>query len=251
MNRLLGSLAVATISLLGCAPAALAPAPAAPAPAPAAMPAEAHDAAPTATPATADAAKDVPATDTAPASAPLGRTPGDFVVYRFSGSFRKAPLTLTEKVVARRGGLLTIDFATRDGAAGEELRVTFDESSPSHSEVVRVARLEGGVEKAATPEAYEALMARTTLAADQNDALVGTEDVTVDVGGTQIAAKRTTYQVRVGKRKATLKTLESATFAWGDVGGELTTAGGKVLYRAEVVDTGHDDGAAKAAAMAQ
>jgi hypothetical protein len=107
------------------------------------------------------------------------------------------------------------------------------------------------VERPSTIEAYEALMARTALAADSNDALVGTEDVTVDVGGAAIPVKKTTYRVRVGKRRATLSTFESPTFAWGDVGGEITTPSGKVLYRAEVIDAGHDDAAARAAAMAE
>jgi hypothetical protein len=49
-----------------------------------------------------------------------------------------------------------------------------------------------------------------------------------------------------------MRTLESASFAWGDVGGEITTDKGKVLYRAEVIEAGHDDAAAaKAAAMNQ
>ena len=54
-----------------------------------------------------------------------------------------------------------------------------------------------------------------------------------------------------GKREATLSTIESPAFAWGDVGGEIVTAKGKVLYRAEVIDAGHDDAAARAAASAE
>jgi hypothetical protein len=241
MNRTLITLATASIFALGCGRAALdqgvvTPAPAAPdaaaeakapAPAPAAKPAVGSEAAPAAT--------------TSPA-----RTPGDFVVYRFTGSFRRAPLTLTERVVAKKGSVLTIDFAAAEGDKREELRVSIDEASPTHNEVTSVARLVRGVAKPAGIEAYEALMARTALAADSNDALVGTEEVTVDVGGAAVPAKQTTYQVRVGKRPATLRTLESAAFVWGDVGGEIT-AGGKVLYRAEVIEAGHDDAAARAA----
>jgi hypothetical protein len=93
-------------------------------------------------------------------------------------------------------------------------------------------------------------MARTTLVADSNEAVVGSEDVTVEVGGASLAAKQTTYRVRVGKHKATLRTLESAVFPWGDVGGEITAANGKVLYKAEVVEAGHDDATAAAAALA-
>jgi hypothetical protein len=171
--------------------------------------------------------------------APAARMPGDFVVYRFTGSFRKAPLTLTERVIARSGSVLTVDFTAADGKQREELRVRIDDGTSAH-EVVGVARLDHGVEKPSTVEAYEALMARTALAADSNEALVGTEDVTVEVGGASLAAKRTTYRVRVGKQRATLRTIESALFPWGDLGGEITASNGKVLYRAEVVEAGHD-----------
>jgi hypothetical protein len=254
MNRILLTLATASIFVVGCGKAALDQEALAPTPALAAKAdAKAAEAKPAedAAKADADAKADVGTAEAlAAAPAPAARMPGDFVVYRFSGSFRKTPLTLSEKVVARAGSIVTIDLSLKEGDAKEELRVKIDEASPSHNEVMSVARLEGGVEKAATLEAYERLMTRTTLSADQNEALVGTADVTVDVGGAAVPAKQTTYRVRVGKKKATLKTLESQTFAWGDVGGEITGANGKVLYKAEVIEAGRGD-AAKAAAMAK
>jgi hypothetical protein len=243
MHRPLLTLATASILALGCGRAALDRAAAAPAPA-------ALETAPTAkapAPAPSEDAKPGVGVEVDSAATPSAvRMPGDFVVYRFTGSFRRKPLTLTERVVARKGAVLTIDLVVAEGDQREELRVRIDEASPTRNEVIGVARLVRGVEKPATVEAYEALMARTVLAADSNEALVGTEEVTVEIGGATIPAKRTTYRVRVGKRHATLQTLESPAFAWGDVGGEIT-AGGKVLYRAEVVEAGHDDAAAKAA----
>lgn len=251
MNRILLTLATASLFVVGCGKAALDQEALSPTPA---LTAKADAKGAEAKPAEekADAEKaDVGAAEAlAAAPAHAARMPGDFVVYRFSGSFRKTPLTLSEKVIARNGSIVTIDLALKDGDKKEELRVKIDEASPSRNEVVSVARLEGGAEKPATLEAYEKLMTRTTLSADQNEALVGTEDVTVDVGGAAVPAKRTTYRVRVGKKEATLRTLESAAFAWGDVGGEITAANGKVLYKAEVIEAGHGD-AAKAAAMAK
>jgi hypothetical protein len=236
MNRILLALATASIFALGCGRAALDHQPAAPAASPA-VPAEAKAQSDT----KAEEAKEEIAE---PAAAATARAPGDFVVYRFSGSTYHKPLTLTQRVVARDGAVVTIDLALVDGDKKDELRVKIDEASPSKNEVVSVARLVGGAEKPATLEAYEAMMLRTTLSADQNEALVGTEDVTVDVGGAAVPAKRTTYRVRVGKKQATLKTLESSAFAWGDVGGEIVTTTGKVLYKAEVVEAGHAGSAA-------
>lgn len=168
------------------------------------------------------------------------RKPGDFVVYRFSGSFRKAPLTLTERVVAREGAVLVIDMTLADDAGKkDELRVRFSDDPASRGDVISVARVDSGAERPATMEAYEALMAEVALAADQNEALLGTEDTTVDVGGTSLPCRRTSYQVKVGKRQATMSTLESDAFAWGDLGGEITAKDGTVLYRAEILEVGN------------
>ena len=71
---------------------------------------------------------------------------------------------------------------------------------------------------------------------------MSSEDLKLDVGGTSIDCKRTSYRVRVGKHKATLKTIESNAFAWGDVGGEITADSGKTLYRAEVLEAFHARG---------
>jgi hypothetical protein len=166
------------------------------------------------------------------------RAPGDFVVYRFSGSFRKDPITLTQRVVARQGQVLTVDVTAASGEQKRELRVTLD-VAPGKGEVLSVARLAGGVASPASPEAYDDLLAETTLAADQNEGLLGAEDVVLDVGGAPLPCHQESYRVRVGKRAATLRTLSSDGFAWGDVGGEITADSGKVLYRAEVLEAGH------------
>lgn len=246
MTRILLALAAASVFTVGCGKAALDHQATAPAVVLEAL-AQA-EAAPLGGPAKAEVAADAEAALSA-APAAHARMPGDFVVYRFSGAVRKTPLTLTEKVVAREGALVTLDLVLKDGASSEALRVKLDEASPSRHEIVSVARLEGGLEKPATVEAYEALMLRTTLTADQNESLVGTEDVTVDVGGAQVPAKRTTYRVRVGKQQATLSTLESTVFVWGDVGGEIIGARGKVLYKAEVIEAGRDGAGQAAAAL--
>ena len=57
--------------------------------------------------------------------------------------------------------------------------------------------------------------------------------------------------MRIGKTKATMRTLQSEDFAWGDVGGEITAEDGRVLYRAELIDRGHADTRGRAAAGAE
>lgn len=182
----------------------------------------------------------------APAPAKLAdpaatRMPGDFVVHRFSGSFSETPITLTQRVNARSGNTLVIDITFEEGDVKQVLRVRMDDSPEKRGEVLSVARVEGNKEKRVSIDAYEKLMARTAVSADENEEVLGREEVSVDVGGAAMPANKTTYRVRIGKHEGTLRTLQSDRFAWGDLGGEITTENGKVVYKAELVEAGHGD----------
>jgi hypothetical protein len=166
------------------------------------------------------------------------REPGDYVVYRFSGSFRKTPLLLTQRVVAREGDVLVVDVTLEGGKAIEALRVRMNDAPARRGEIVSAAWAEGGEERPATLSAYETMMAKTALAADANDEVLGSESIIVQVGGAPLACQKTSYRVRIGATKATMETLQSDTFAWGDLGGEITAEDGRVLYRAELIDAG-------------
>jgi hypothetical protein len=227
MKLCLLPLVALALSATACGRAALdAPANAPVADSPVAAPAKAASEDPTESP--------VAAANIVSAPAKATRNVGDFVTYRFSGAFRKAPVAITEKVVARKGGLLLVDVVMDDGKKKEELLVKMTDDS----EVRAVSRLVNGVETATDAAAFERMFAKATLAADANEATLGTQAISVDVGGKPLAAQQTTFRVRVGKKTATMKTLESASFAWGDLGGEITTEDGKTLYKAEVVEVG-------------
>ena len=60
----------------------------------------------------------------------------------------------------------------------------------------------------------------------------------MEIGSASLPCTRTSYRVKVGNRQATMRTIASAAFAWGDVGSEIKTSDGTVLYRAQVVDAG-------------
>jgi hypothetical protein len=243
MNRTLLTFAMASLLATGCARANLAPTAATPASESAAKaPAGAADAA-------AEKAAPEAAASATEAETTGARKAGDFIVYRFTGSFRKAPLTLTERVIDRRGAVLTVDITAEEGETKRQLRVKINEASAVKNDVVAVSLIENGAETPAGIEAYEALLAETSLAADENEAMIGAEDAMLDVGGAPVPVRKTSYRVRVGKKPATLRTMESEGFAWGDLGGEITAGNGKVLYRAEVVELGHAD--AKGVATAQ
>jgi len=205
---------------------------------------------------TADDKNDAPAGDAADgavaAAAAAPWAAGDFVVYRFTGSFHKTPVTLTQKVIARQGEAFTLDVTYDDGKTKEAIRAHMKGDAPTSAEVVSVARLVRGVEKAAPVSLYEEIFARVALVADQNEAQLGTETVKVDVAGHgAMSCERTTYRVKVGAESATMRTLGSAAFVWGEVGAEITAASGKVIYKAEVVDSGHESAKAPAIASSE
>jgi hypothetical protein len=235
MNRTLLTFALASLFATGCARANLAPV----------ATAASESATKAEVKATAEKVEEAAPASEAKASEAAettgARKAGDFIVYRFSGSFRKAPITLTERVIERRAAMLTVDITVEAGDTKRQLRVKIDEASAVKNDVVAVSVLENGAETPAGIEAYEALLAETALAADENQAMLGAEDAMLDVGGAPIPVRTTSYRVRVGKKQATLRTVESEGFAWGDLGGEITASNGKVLYRAEVVELGHSD----------
>ncbi len=247
MKRILLSLAVTSVLAIGCGRGAL-EARVTTLPAAEKAAAAPEESAPKADDDVYGEAAAAPA-DQAPAGNEAARMPGDFVVYRFTGSFRKGPLTLSQKVLDRQGSILTLAVVAEEKGKKTELRVQLDDAAPGKP-VLGVAKVEDGVAKKSTVAAYEELMAKTALAADQNEAFVGSEEVLVDVGGSKVPAKKATYRVRIGKKQATLKTVESAQFAWGDVGGEITGDTGKLLYKAEVLESGHADPNAKHGASA-
>jgi hypothetical protein len=179
----------------------------------------------------------------APSEAPAknadrSREVGDYVVYRFSGSFQKAPITLTERVVARDKDALVLDVILDDGQKKHELRVRTSEAAATRGEILSVERIEKGNLVPMDAADYEALMAKTMLIADSNEAELGSEEITVALGDVKIPAKQTSFRVKVGGKDATMRTVVSEKFPWGDVAGEIA-ADGDVLYRAEIVTVGH------------
>jgi len=167
------------------------------------------------------------------------REVGDYVVYRFSGSFQSAPVTLTERVVAREKNTLVLDLILEEGGSKRELRVRTSDAPESRGDVLSVARIEKGKLVPVEIAEYETLMAKTMVVADENEASLGSEDVTAKVGEDALPATRTSFRVKIGEKTATLHTVVSERFPWGDVSGEIAAEDGSVIYRAEVVGIGH------------
>ena len=88
--------------------------------------------------------------------------------------------------------------------------------------------------------AYDAMMDRTVFAADENLASLGDKAETCLVGKQELDCQKASYKVLVGDKPATLSVVTSKAVPGRDVAGELQTADGKLLYRAEIIDMGHD-----------
>lgn len=183
-----------------------------------------------------DEARDASADLTTDRASADAREPGDFVTFAFTGSYRKSELRLTQRVVSREGTALTIEYTFAEGKKAETFRVTSDERTGTFLRAVTVAA--DGTTEPTDQEAFEAKLGATVAMADENDALIDETALTVKVGGVDLPATKSTFAVKVGGKKATLETLTSRAFAWGDLGGKLITAEGKVIFSVELVDAG-------------
>lgn len=177
-----------------------------------------------------------------------GRLVGDYVVFKFSGAFHKGTIQLTETVVAHEGNVVVVDFAMLENIPSpkgtivkeQTLRAKIDTTVGSRGEVFGVQKVEkGGALKPAEVADWEAMMAKTVLTADANEETYGTEEVDVKVLGKTVTADRTAYKIQIGGKTATMTITASDAFVWGDLAGEIVDDTGNVLYKAELVDSGH------------
>ncbi len=166
------------------------------------------------------------------------RKVGDFYVHRFSGSYAKSPLTLTEQVVAKEDGLWVIDYTFEQASGTTKLRVRMD---PWTDQVARVSKLEGGAEVSVSLASYEKLMDRTSFTADSNDGELATEHGTCLVGASELDCETKSYKVRVGDKDAKLTVAHADSVPGSDISGDITDSDGSLIYRSELVEMGNAD----------
>ena len=187
-----------------------------------------------------DETAETTAAETGAAPATPERHAGDVFVQRFSGSWRKAPVLLIERTVAVEDGVATTDWTLEEGKKKQTLRVRTRATDADAGAVVSVMRVQGEIETPATRADFDALMERTSFAADTNEGLVATEDQTCTVGQRELQCRKVSYSVTVGNDEATLSIVTSPDVVGRDVSGEITTKDGKLVYRAELVEMGSE-----------
>ncbi|MFZ5890944.1 MAG: hypothetical protein ACOY0T_07830 [Myxococcota bacterium] len=167
------------------------------------------------------------------------RRVGDLVVHRFSGAYRKNPLVLTERVVDKHGNDWVVDLTLEEGVKVSRLRVRMD----NEGRVSSVSRMDGGRERPASLDDYGALVEKTLLAADVNEGLLGAERSTCLLGARELDCETKSYKVWLAEKPATMRVITSPELPGQDVGGEITSHDGRLLYRSELVsfERGKDD----------
>lgn len=177
------------------------------------------------------------------AKMPMLQAPGDFVVLRFSGSYRRAPVTLTQRVLSRDGTVALIEMTITENKKSQTIRTRIDRPALGPEQVLDVVRVENGKEHPATIGTYDAFMQKTMPDVDMNEETLGTEAVTMNMGGKEMAGKVTRYKIKMGGKDATMSIFHADGFQWGDVAGEIKTADGKMIYKAEVTELGNANAA--------
>ncbi len=202
-------------------------------------------AAPTSSAAPVPAASEQPSEPpTARLSGPL-RQPGDFVVTRFSGSFTTRPIEVKETLLERSGETIRYELAWSRGEEQQHLRL---ERSASSGALLRVQKLGVGEPEELSQQAYESLLASTLFIPDSNDAAGATEKGSCLVGERLLKCDKVSYAVTVGEKAAKFVVNRSELIPGGELGGEVTSAQGELLYRSEILDYGHVDASGSATA---
>lgn len=160
------------------------------------------------------------------------RQVGDLWVHRFHGAYHASELFLTEEVVAQEGALLVVDFTLEE--AGETLRLRVRMQARSER-VVSVTRQEGEQELPASKAEYEALLARTLVAPEQNLGRISQASSTCLVGRAETDCELSQFRVYLGEQEARLTVSHSVELA-RDVAGELAALDGTILHKAELIE---------------
>lgn len=166
------------------------------------------------------------------------RKVGDFVTTHFVAG-TKTSVTTQQRVLARDGGASIVEVVIKDGARTQTFRLR-TAAGTAGEQVLDVTRVENGIEHASSLAAYEAAMQKTVPNVERNDGVLDTEPVTIEVAGRKVEAMRTTYKVVYNGKAATMSVLHADGFAWGDLGGDIVSTDGKVLYSTHIIDAGNE-----------
>ncbi len=177
----------------------------------------------------------------------LERHVGDYFVQRFTGSFREHPLELREEVLSRDPKVVVVAYTLDDGSHPIALNVYRNAKTDAVEKVMKIA---GNAELPASTADFEALLGQTVFTADSNEGLVDAEKSSCWVGTLQVSCEAKHYSVVVGEQMATMVVTSSSELSGRDISGEIKAEDGNILYRSELIETGHQQAKPSVASLA-
>jgi hypothetical protein len=159
----------------------------------------------------------------------VGQRPGDYWVMeveQVNAAKKAVRVRLTQRVLDDH----TLEYVFQEGG-----QVSVFRSDLTGGNVRQVL---SGIEHEGAEAAFERAMGKTVPAVEQNDGLVSEHPEHVLVGNFGADARTSRFAVKMFGKPHTMSVTSSSTFPMADVRGEISDAGGKVVYSARLVEVG-------------
>lgn len=168
---------------------------------------------------------------------------GDYVVYKYSGSYRPEPVILTEKVLSKNGNKLEILVEWKSGKEARAWKqfVTDTPFNQKNNIVDRLVQLGGGKEIELPNEGNADLFKLyegTFLIPQRPPHHVKERRESLKIGGKDYLCDVKEYETKVLNKRATMKSAESAEFLWTHAAAEYRDLKGGLIYGMEVLEHG-------------
>jgi hypothetical protein len=170
---------------------------------------------------------------------------GDYVVYAYSGSYSKLPVTLRERVLAQDGLRLTIEVAAQRGDEQKRwLQVVTDTPENREKNLVDELYELAGADRQHLPNADNAdlmrLYAWTLPPCKGKHEHAGKVDVELPVAGVRFKCTCTSILRECSGKPAQIETCDCPDFVWRHASGEARPLDdAEVLWRTEVKEFGN------------
>ena len=170
---------------------------------------------------------------------------GDYVIYKYWGSYRHEPVILTEKVLSKTGGNkleILVDWKSGKEARTWKQFVTDTAHNRANSIVDRLVLVAGGKEtELANKDNIDLfkLYEGTFLIIQHDPIVIREEKKTLPVGHVSYLCRVRTYRTRALGIRAEMTVADSDEFKWNNVSSSYRDMKGGLLYTAEVVEHGN------------
>jgi hypothetical protein len=173
---------------------------------------------------------------------------GDFVHYRYTGSFTPAPVDLHERVLAQKGDVLEIEVTIRRGAEQRQfVQVVTDTPENQKSNVVdELYVLEGGARRRLENQKNIDLFALydwTFVIPDAEPTDRSDREVARTIGGVAYRCTAHAGRMKLRGRPLRFEQVDCPQFLWTHADGRFVDEEtDEIVHEVEVVATGHAQG---------